>query len=49
MILESLKDAIESKMNIKIGLRHKAICRGLQLPKIEGENAAQEGYFELDC
>ena len=37
MNISELKDRLEEKLNIKVGIRYKAIYHRRQIPKIDGE------------
>ena len=39
MDLEGIKDTIEKNLGTQVGLRHKYILKGHQMPKVEGEKS----------
>ena len=48
MDMEELRDILEDTLNFKVGIRYKAIFRGKQAQKLEGERPIQTLHIEIE-
>ena len=48
MDMEALRDILEDTLNFKVGIRYKAIFRGKQALKVEGERLIQALHVEME-
>ena len=47
MDMKEIRDELEDRLGFKVRVRYKAIFRGRQIPRVEGERPVQAVHIEI--